>query len=80
MCTVFAYKGSAIGLPEIRTILKRTERRGPDDERIISPDKDLYLAFQRLSIMGTDERGMQHNQWRDIWLQGYKEEAHERRL
>lgn len=59
MCTVFAYRGSAIGLHEIKTILKRTERRGPDDERIISPEKDLYIAFQRLSIMGIDERGMQ---------------------
>ena len=59
MCTVFAYRGSAIGLPEIRKILERTRRRGPDAERIISPERELYLAFQRLSIMGIDERGMQ---------------------
>ena len=59
MCTVFAYSGSAIGLPQIRGILERTHRRGPDAERIIMPEKDVYLAFQRLSIMGIDERGMQ---------------------
>ena len=59
MCTVFAYRGSAIGLPQIRTILERTRRRGPDSERVISPEDGLFLAFQRLSIMGIDERGMQ---------------------
>ena len=59
MCTVFAYRGRAIDLPQIRTILERTRRRGPDAERIISPEEDLFLAFQRLSIMGIDERGMQ---------------------
>ena len=59
MCTVFAYKGIAIGIKEIRKILERTRRRGPDSERIISPEENLYLAFQRLSIMGIDERGMQ---------------------
>lgn len=59
MCTVFAYSGRAIGLPQIRKILERTRRRGPDSEKIISPEKQLFLAFQRLSIMGIDERGMQ---------------------
>ena len=59
MCTVFAYSGSAIGLPQIRKILERTQRRGPDAERILTPAENLYLAFQRLSIMGPDERGMQ---------------------
>ena len=59
MCTVFAYKGHVIGEKEILGILERTRRRGPDSERILSPEKDLYLAFQRLSIMGIDESGMQ---------------------
>ena len=60
MCTVFAYSGAAIGLPQIRGILERTHRRGPDAERIIMPEKNVYLAFQRLSIMGIDERGNGH--------------------
>lgn len=59
MCTVFAYSGSAVGLPQIRTVLERTRRRGPDSERILTPDENVFLAFQRLSIMGIDERGMQ---------------------
>ena len=59
MCTVFAYEGKAIGLPLIRKILERTRRRGPDAELILTPHQNLYLAFQRLSIMGIDARGMQ---------------------
>ena len=59
MCTVFAYEGRSLGVAQIKAILERTKRRGPDAERIISPKKNLFLAFQRLAIMGIDERGMQ---------------------
>ena len=59
MCTVFAYHGQAVGLPQIQAILKRTQRRGPDTQRILTPAEDVYLAFQRLAIMGVDESGMQ---------------------
>ena len=67
MCTVFAYSGSAIGLPQIRAILERTVRRGPDSQRILSPERNLFLAFQRLSIMGTDERGMQPFEYKGMY-------------
>ncbi len=67
MCTVFAYSGSAISLPQIRTILERTARRGPDSQRILSPEKNLFLAFQRLSIMGIDERGMQPFEYKGMY-------------
>ena len=59
MCTIFAYRGNLLGQTEIRSLLKRTERRGPDEAKLISPGKDLHMAFQRLSIMGIDSRGMQ---------------------
>ena len=59
MCTVFAYHGQAVGLPQIQAILKRTQRRGPDAQRILTPAEDVYLAFQRLAIMGAGESGMQ---------------------
>ena len=59
MCTVFAYHGQAIGLPQITTLLKRTQRRGPDAQCILTPEEDIYLAFQRLAIMGVQESGMQ---------------------
>ncbi len=36
----------------------KTHSRGPDDERIITAD-DIRLGFQRLSIMGLTESGMQ---------------------
>ena len=67
MCTVFAYSGSAISLPQIRTILERTVRRGPDSQGILSPEKNLFLAFQRLSIMGIDERGMQPFEYKGMY-------------
>ena len=67
MCTVFAYSGSAISLPQIRTILERTARRGPDSQRILSPEKNLFLAFQRLSIMGIGERGMQPFEYKGMY-------------
>ena len=59
MCTVFAYRGRALTPAQLKDILERTRRRGPDAERIIMPEENLFLAFQRLSIMGIDGRGMQ---------------------
>ena len=59
MCTVFAYEGRKLGKDEIHSILKRTLMRGPDGERILKLENGSYMAFQRLSIMGLDERGMQ---------------------
>ena len=67
MCTVFAYSGRSIGLPQIRKILERTRRRGPDAEKTISPEKEVFLAFQRLSIMGIDERGMQPFEYKGMY-------------
>lgn len=37
---------------------EKTASRGPDEMRVIAPDGS-YLGFQRLSIMGLDESGMQ---------------------
>ena len=59
MCTVFAYRGRALTPSRLEDILERTRRRGPDDQRILMPEENLFLAFQRLSIMGIDKRGMQ---------------------
>ena len=59
MCTIFAYEGRKLGKDEIHSILKRTLMRGPDGERILKLENGSYMAFQRLSIMGLDERGMQ---------------------
>ncbi len=67
MCTIFAYKGKAISLAEIKEYLKRTKRRGPDCERVLALDSDTFLAFQRLSIMGIDERGMQPFEYKGMY-------------
>lgn len=67
MCTIFSYSGHVIGEKEIQTFLERTKSRGPDDERIISPQPSLFLAFQRLSIMGPDERGMQPFEYKGMY-------------
>ena len=67
MCTIFAYKGHVIGQDEIHEIMERTRRRGPDSERILVPEENLFLAFQRLSIMGIDERGMQPFEYKGLY-------------
>ena len=67
MCTVFAYSGSAIGLPQIRAILERTRRRGPDSEQVLRLENGFVLAFQRLSIMGVDKRGMQPFEYKGMY-------------
>ena len=67
MCTVFAYEGQSVGEKEIRGILERTRRRGPDSEAVLSLEKNLFLAFQRLSIMGIDERGMQPFEYKGMY-------------
>ena len=59
MCTVFAYEGDELCLEEVKGILRKTRRRGPDDERIEALPDGGFIAFQRLSIMGPDSRGMQ---------------------
>lgn len=59
MCTVFAYEGDELCLEEVKGILRKTRRRGPDDERIETLPDGGFIAFQRLSIMGPDSRGMQ---------------------
>lgn len=67
MCTVLAYRGGSIGPDGIRSVLERTRRRGPDCERILTPEPGLVLAFQRLSIMGVDERGMQPFEYKGMY-------------
>jgi asparagine synthase (glutamine-hydrolyzing) len=51
------YRASATEA-EFKALLERTTSRGPDEMRITAPD-GTYIGFQRLSIMGLDESGMQ---------------------
>ncbi len=58
MCSIFGYYGTSLSEKQIKPYFDRTISRGPDMERIVSFDKGL-LGFERLSIMGISESGMQ---------------------
>ena len=58
MCSIFGYCGSNSDFETIRKALRRTHSRGPDDSRIVRTDGG-WLGFNRLSIMGLTEGGMQ---------------------
>ncbi len=59
MCSVMALSNSfSISEDEMREHFQKTASRGPDCCRIIKTD-DVVLGFQRLSIMGLSESGMQ---------------------
>ena len=58
MCSIMALYKNSIRDKELETYLHRTTSRGPDAERVVTVD-DVILCFQRLSIMGLTEAGMQ---------------------
>lgn len=67
MCTVMGYQSCKIDKRIIENALEKTITRGPDDERIISVGCG-YLGFQRLSIMGLDESGMQPFSYKENYI------------
>ena len=58
MCTVLGYCGSSGSVTVSRQMLEKAVSRGPDMTRILPAGKG-YLGFNRLSIMGLQESGMQ---------------------
>ena len=58
MCTVLGYCGDSASKETCRLILEKAISRGPDMTRIL-PAGAGYLGFNRLSIMGLTESGMQ---------------------
>lgn len=58
MCCVMGGIGAKMPRERILSALQKTESRGPDMTRVEEFDGG-FLGFQRLSIMGLDERGMQ---------------------
>lgn len=59
MCTVFAYGGRRLDEAGVLSRLELTHRRGPDGQCVTRMPDGGLMAFQRLSIMGLDESGMQ---------------------
>lgn len=58
MCAILTYEGDDISEQEFQTLLQRTGLRGPDMSRYQKVEKG-YMGFNRLSIMGLNEEGMQ---------------------
>ncbi len=58
MCSILGYCGQTADEKEIQALMDITISRGPDDTRIL-PIGGGYLGFNRLSIMGLTESGMQ---------------------
>ena len=58
MCSVLGYCGSGGKYEDLERALRKTGTRGPDAERLMSTGNG-WLSFNRLSIMGLNEKGMQ---------------------
>ena len=58
MCSIMSYCGSNAAFDVFKSGLMKTVSRGPDDMRITDTGHGL-MGFQRLSIMGLTEKGMQ---------------------
>lgn len=58
MCAILTFEGDDISEQEFQALLQRTSLRGPDMSRYKKVEKG-YIGFNRLSIMGLNEEGMQ---------------------
>lgn len=58
MCSILVYCSEEADPSVFEELLKRTASRGPDQSRILDTGEGL-LGFNRLSIMGLNEAGMQ---------------------
>ena len=67
MCSIIGFCGTDSSESEIRTALMKTISRGPDASRLVDTGKG-YLGFNRLSIMGLTEEGMQPFQKENLVL------------
>ena len=58
MCSIIGCCGTGVGYEELKGALEKTHSRGPDATRIVNTGNG-WLGFNRLSIMGLTEEGMQ---------------------
>ncbi len=58
MCSIMGFSGTSLPYSEFVRGLKKTASRGPDRTRVITIDQAI-LGFERLTIMGLSESGMQ---------------------
>ena len=66
MCSIMTWCSDTADMERFMEGFRRTESRGPDDMRVIETGNGI-MGFQRLSIMGLTEAGMQpfsrENRW-----------------
>ena len=58
MCSIFAFRGKSLTKDELKPYFDRTISRGPDMQKMIDIPCGV-MGFERLSIMGLTEAGMQ---------------------
>lgn len=58
MCSILCWCSDTADRDSFESMLQKTSSRGPDQSRVLDVDKGL-LGFNRLSIMGLTESGMQ---------------------
>ena len=58
MCSIMGIAGKDITPEQFKECILETTSRGPDALKIVETDKGI-LGFQRLSIMGLTDAGMQ---------------------
>ncbi|MCD8212083.1 MAG: asparagine synthetase B, partial [Oscillospiraceae bacterium] len=58
MCSIMGFCGSGLSEEEFTAGLEKTASRGPDRIRILTFDHAM-MGFERLTIMGLSESGMQ---------------------
>lgn len=58
MCSILGFCGEQGDETKIKDALLKTKKRGPDTSRIVNTQKG-FLGFNRLSIMGLSQSGMQ---------------------
>ncbi len=59
MCSIMGCQGMGISVEKFKEYLEKTLSRGPDMERVECIGEDVIFGFERLSIMGITEAGMQ---------------------
>ena len=67
MCSILGFCGSDGDEEEIKKALAKTHSRGPDATRLIDTGRG-FLGFNRLSIMGLTDSGMQPFIKEDVML------------
>ena len=58
MCSIMGYLGDTLTKEDLKPFFDRTVSRGPDMQRFETPEEAI-LGFERLSIRGLSEEGMQ---------------------